>query len=120
MLNAPSVELKIFVTRPDIAGVVDRLAHTAYSADIDSEKLYRGIDKEALPSVSAMSTSLHRGRPNLVNILRDGLRDAQKEEKVLVAVSGPSGLLSDVSIATSACSTPGSARIHLHAEKFHW
>ena len=92
-----------------------------YPDEDEQEKTLFGNARPTSSRRSSLRSVIDLGRPDIDAIVRQVVEhDTPRDKRVLVAASGPGGLLSNTRTAVKACMSSQSASIHMHLEEFNW
>lgn len=69
---------------------------------------------------SHLTRSIELGRPDIDTIIKQTVEACDRDDRILVAASGPDTLLSNTRMAVKSSMSSHSASIHLHLEEFGW
>lgn len=87
----------------------------------EQEKVLFGNARPTSSRRGSLRSVIESGRPDIDAIVRKIVEhDTPRDKRVLVATSGPSGMLSNTRTAVKACMSSQSASIHMHLEEFSW
>ncbi|RYO79282.1 hypothetical protein DL766_002087 [Monosporascus sp. MC13-8B] len=87
----------------------------------DPEKDVNISDSDkSLASSSSTELPLIHGRPDTEGLIRAAVQSAAKDQRVLVAVCGPNGLIEKVRNTAASCIRVGGPAVELHCEQFSW
>jgi ferredoxin-NADP reductase len=80
------------------------------------------IEKQPDKSTSSLSTSLtiHQGRPDVASIITSIVTSADRHDRVVVAVCGPSSMMQDARQAVAENIKVDGPSLELHSEHFGW
>lgn len=112
--NSPHVRVSIYVTAKGAAAAASEENSSASDADISP---VHSISKELSKGTH---DAIHYGRPDIKTVLAAAIADLNGRQRVLVAGSGPPGLLTSARIATKSLTTSKAPNIELHLEEFDW
>ena len=121
--SSPWVNLSIHITARKISKSDISPPSTAVPTPDDSEqeKILLGNRGAARSSdKTSLSRLVERGRPDVSVLIGNAMDGIPRDARVLVAASGPSSLLNDARVATSAYMTRDTPSMHLHLEEFDW
>lgn len=93
------------------------------SVALDLEKMDLTERVEHLGGESAiegLSLPLTYGRPDIEAAVRQAILSVGKDQKVLIAACGPTGLISKVRNTTASCIKVDGPSVELHCEQFGW
>ncbi|KAI1270771.1 ferric reductase NAD binding domain-containing protein [Xylariaceae sp. FL1019] len=112
------------VSQTDEKHVISIRTSSSTLRDRDMEKasnrpVLSGI--EEIPKVIDYShLPVTHGRPDVEAMIRDAVSSTTKEQRILIAVCGPAGLVNAVRNTTASCISVGGPAIELHCEEFGW
>ncbi|RYP64850.1 hypothetical protein DL771_008565 [Monosporascus sp. 5C6A] len=87
----------------------------------DPEKDANISDSEkSLATSSSIELPLIYGRPDTEGLIRAAVQSAAKDQRVLIAVCGPNGLIEKVRNTAASCIHVGGPAVELHCEQFGW
>jgi hypothetical protein len=71
---------------------------------------------------SASSLDIHSGRPDVASMIRNVVTSSQTQERVIVAVCGPTSLANTTRETVASCvgAEAKGASVRLHCEEFGW
>ncbi|KAI0431711.1 ferric reductase NAD binding domain-containing protein [Xylaria sp. FL1042] len=76
---------------------------------------------EAIPSMAGgLNIPVRYGRPDIETSVREAIASVAKNERVLVAACGPTGLVNAVRNTTASCISVDGPSVELHCEQFGW
>jgi NAD(P)H-flavin reductase len=84
------------------------------SSDSDVEKQPAAIS----PPVLNTSLTIYRGRPSVATIITETVAGADSQERIMVAVCGPSGMMRDVRNSIVENIKVNGPSLELHSEHF--
>ncbi|KAK5632074.1 hypothetical protein RRF57_007788 [Xylaria bambusicola] len=79
-----------------------------------------GSMKGSASALDKLNLPIIHGRPDIKTSVREAILSAGKDERVLVAVCGPTGLVDTVRNTTASCISLGGPSVELHCEQFGW
>ncbi len=83
------------------------------NSDSDVEK-----QSAVLPPFFNSSLTIHQGRPNVATIITETVADADRHDRVVVAVCGPGGMMLDARNSVAQNIKVDGPSLELHSEHF--
>ena len=119
---SPRVNVKIHVTadKDSRNGTSLFMQNLPVARDSEQEKVLSANARPAISSRSSFSKSIELGRPDIDAIVKLASESVSRDGRLLVAASGPSGLLANARVSAQSCMSSQSAGLHLHLEEFGW
>jgi len=104
---------------------LEALGHSGASHDYDLEKgpnksLATSATSRINPWDSTVSLSISSGRPDIQNLIKQVVANANEDQRIMVAACGPSGLMTDVRKTVAGCVRTIGPSVELHCEQFGW
>ncbi|KAI3342438.1 ferric reductase NAD binding domain-containing protein [Ustulina deusta] len=108
------LELPQLSTRSSSVALGDR--------DLEKDNTLSGDESiEVTPSTTGgFSLPITYGRPDIEASVREAIMSVAKNERVLVAACGPTGLVNTVRNTTASCIRVDGPSVELHCEQFGW
>ena len=91
---------------------------TSPFSPLDIEKRLSSTVNDAWVSTSTLN--IISGRPDVENVVRSVVRNADVTERVAIAACGPEGLMRAVRRTAADCITVKGPSVELHCEQFGW
>ncbi|RYP43691.1 hypothetical protein DL768_009773 [Monosporascus sp. mg162] len=76
--------------------------------------------EKSLATSSSTELPLIYGRPDTEGLIRAAVQSAAKDQRVLIAVCGPNGLIEKVRNTAASCIRVDGPAVELHCEQFSW
>ncbi|KAI1327213.1 ferric reductase NAD binding domain-containing protein [Xylariaceae sp. FL0255] len=101
----------------DLDAVVTPQTSSTTLRDNDAEKAGAVHQEVVAP---AKEVPIINGRPDVAAMIRTAIASVPRNERVLVAACGPTGLMNTVRNTTAACISVDGPAVELHCEQFGW
>ncbi|GAP89512.1 putative ferric reductase like transmembrane component protein [Rosellinia necatrix] len=88
--------------------------------NVDKQEKAECIEKEILLAIDGLNLPIIHGRPDVELAVREAITSASKDERILVAACGPTGLVNIVRNTTASCIRVDGPGVELHCEQFGW
>ncbi|RYP09000.1 hypothetical protein DL765_008597 [Monosporascus sp. GIB2] len=75
---------------------------------------------KSLATSSSTELPLIYGRPDTEGLIREAVQSAAKDQRILIAVCGPNGLIEKVRNTAASCIRVAGPAVELHCEQFSW
>ena len=116
----PKVNLKIHITGQRISKSDISSPFPTPSPDEEQDNVLFGTRQSSTSGEKGLSNVMELGRPDIDAVIRQAVDASHRDDRILVAASGPVTMLSSTRIAVKNCMSSQSASIHLHLEEFGW
>ncbi|KAH8159973.1 hypothetical protein CIB48_g8276 [Xylaria polymorpha] len=100
-----------------------KTSSVALHEDTDVEKTdasERVVPIDALATTRGFGLPVLYGRPDIEASVREAITSVPNDQRILIAVCGPSGLVDTVRSTTASCIRVDGPSVELHCEQFGW
>ena len=118
--SSSKVNLKIHITGQRISKNDISSPFPTPSPDEEQENVLFRNSQSSTSKEKGLGSIMELGRPEIDAIIKQAVDASHRDDRILVAASGPVTMLSSTRIAVKSGMSSQSASIHLHLEEFGW